>query len=85
MTETSSGSLRLGRAAGAERYFLLDRPIRGGDVVQLCASGGWITGRFEWDPGRGGAPTFFFSVELEGGGVEQLSFEIPERALLRWP
>lgn len=81
----SSGSLRLGRASGGERYLLLDRPIRGGDIVQLCASGGWITGRFEWDPGSGNAPSFLFSVELEGGGVAQLSFEIPERALLRWP
>jgi hypothetical protein len=78
-----AGSLRLGRAQGAERFFLLDRPIGGGDVVQLCASGGWLTGRFEWD--AGGAPKFYFSVELEGGGVAQLHFPIPERALLRWP
>lgn len=84
MTEVS-GSLSLGRAAGAERYFLLDRAIRGGDIVQLCASGGWITGRYEWDPGSSRPPTFYFSVELDGGGVEQLSFPIPERALLRWP
>ena len=38
-----AGSLRLGRAQGADRFFLLDRPISGGDVVQMCASGGWIT------------------------------------------
>lgn len=80
-----SGSLRLGHAQGTDRYFLGDRPLQGGDIVQLCASGGWITGRFEWDAGRGGEPTFFFSIELEGGGVEQLSFAIPDRALLRWP
>lgn len=81
-----SGSLRLGRAQGADRYFLLDRPVSGGDNVQLCTSGGWITGRFEWDAGRGDDPRFYFSVELEGGGdVAQLHFPIPERALLRWP
>jgi hypothetical protein len=79
-----TGSLRLGRAQGADRFFLLDRPISGGDVVQMCASGGWITGRFEWDAGVGGVPTFYFSVELDGGGVAQLHFPIPERALLRW-
>ena len=78
-------ALRRGHARGAERYFLLDRPISSGDVVQLCTSGGWITGRFEWDPGMGGAPTFYFSVELDGGGIEQLAFPIPDRALLRWP
>jgi hypothetical protein len=80
-----SGTLRLGRAQGADRYFLLDRPISGGDVVQVCASGGWITGRFEWDSGEGGVPTFYFSIELAGGGVAQLDFPIPEGALLRWP
>lgn len=80
-----SGSLQLGRAQGAPRYFLLDRSIGGGDIVQLCTSGGWITGRFEWDAGTGGVPTFYFSVELEGGGVAQLHFAIPDRALLRWP
>jgi hypothetical protein len=82
---TSSGSLTLGRAQGAERYFLLGKAVTGGDIVQLCASGGWITGRFECDSGTGGVPTFFFSVELDGGGVAQLQFPVPERALLRWP
>jgi hypothetical protein len=81
----SASSLKLGHAQGADRFFLLERPVSGGDIVQMCASGGWITGRFEWDTGQGGAPTFYFSVELEGGGVAQLQFPIPERALLRWP
>jgi hypothetical protein len=81
-----SGSLRLGRAQGADRYYLLDRPVSGGDCIQLCTSGGWITGRFEWDAGRDAPPSFYFSVELEGGGdVAQLHFAIPEGALLRWP
>lgn len=80
-----AGFLTLGHAQGSTRYFLLDRPISGGDVIELCASGGWLTGRFEWDAGIDGEPMFYFSVELDGGGVEQLSFPIPDRALLRWP
>jgi hypothetical protein len=63
-----AGSLRLGRAQGADRFFLLDRPVSGGDVVQMCASG-----------------AFYFSIELDGGGVAQLHLPIPDRALLRWP
>ena len=82
---SSPHSLTLGRAQGAPRYFLGDKPVTGGDIVQLCTSGGCITGRFEWDAGEGGVPTFFFSVELDGGGVSQLQLAIPERALLRWP
>lgn len=82
---STPGSLTLGHAQGAPRYLLDDKPVTGGDIVQLCTSGGWITGRFEWDLGEGGVPTFFFSVELEGGGVSQLQLAIPERALLRWP
>jgi hypothetical protein len=79
-----AGSLRLGRAQGAERFILVGRPLSGGDVIQICASGGWITGRFEWDAGSGGPPMFYVSIELEGGGVEQLRFAIPDKALLRW-
>src|SRR4051812_33285740 len=56
-----SGSLWLGRAQGAERYFLIDRPLGGGDV------GGRISGRFEWDAEfrAEGGPTFSSSVELD--------------------
>ena len=85
MASSRASSLRLGRAQGTERFFLGNGPVSGGDIVQMCASGGSITGRFEWDAGSGGVPMFYFSVELEGGGVEQLRFVIPEKALLRWP
>lgn len=82
---SAPGTLRLGTAQGGPRWFLLDRPVSGADVVALCCSGGWITGRFEWDAGMGGGPRFFFSIEIEGGEVVQHSLEIPEGALLRWP
>ncbi len=82
---TPPSSLVLGHAQGAPRYFLADRPVSGGDVLQLCCSGGWVAGRFEWDAGTGRAPTFYFSIELEGGGVAQQHLELPARAVMRWP
>lgn len=79
------GTLWLGHAQGSPRYILLGRPVNGGDLVELCCSGGWLTGRFEWDQGIGRPPTFYFSIELEGGAVAQQSLPIPDGALLRWP
>ena len=67
------------------RWFLSGRALTGGDIVQLCCSGGWLTGRYEHDVGTGAQPTFYFSIELEGGAVSQQSLPIPEGALLRWP
>jgi len=80
-----SGSLQIGHAQGAPRYFLLGRPLSGGDIVQVCCSGGWITGRFEWDGDAEGPPSFYFSIELDGGGIAQQRLALPERALMRWP
>lgn len=77
--------LRLAPAQGSVRYFLDDRVLHGGDIVELCCSGGWLKGRFEWDPGMGTAPSFHFSIELGGGEVAPQVLELPERALLRWP
>jgi ketosteroid isomerase-like protein len=76
-------TLRLGQAQGSRRFVLAGRGLNGGDIVQLCCSGGWITGRFEWDGQPDAAPRFFFSIEREGGRVEQQSLAIPEGALLR--
>ncbi len=75
--------LRLGHAQGAPRWLLEDKPLVGGDVVQLCCSGGWLTGRFECDAGTGNAPTFFFTIEIAGGRVEPRSLVLPDGALLR--
>ena len=77
--------LRLGTAQGSARWFAGDRALNGGDIVQLCCSGGWLTGRFECDAGTNDAPTFFFSIELGGGRVEQQKIVLPEGALLRRP
>ncbi|AKF11686.1 hypothetical protein [Sandaracinus amylolyticus] len=81
--KNETGSLRRGIARGGEAWFLNDRSLHGGDIVELCCSGGWITGRFEHDVGTGGAPTFFFSIELGEGRVAQMSISLPEGALMR--
>jgi hypothetical protein len=78
------GTLVLAHAQGARRWFLRDRPLSGGDIVALCCSGGWITGRFEWGAGMDAQPFFFFSIELGEGKVSPQSLAIPEGALLRW-
>jgi hypothetical protein len=73
------------RERGPRRTHLLhDRPLHGGDPIQLCFSGGWVTGRYEW-PGGDAPPRFHFSVELTGGRVWESCFDLPDGALLRWP
>ena len=79
-----SGTIELTYAQGTARYSLLGRALSGGDVVQLCCSGGWITGRFEWEGTTEASPSFYFSIELDGGGVAQQVLSIPDGALLRW-
>ena len=84
VTEGEAGEhLTLGRAQGSTRYLLGGKVLSGGDVLQLCCSGGWLTGRFEWDRNEASPPMFFFSIELGGGRVEQQSIALPEGALLR--
>jgi hypothetical protein len=65
------------------RYYLAGRPINGGDTVELCMSGGWVTGRFEWTADDE-LPSFHFSIELVRGQAP-LSITLPEGARLRWP
>jgi len=79
------GVLELVRAQGTVRYALLGRALSGGDIVQLCCSGGWLTGRFEWSGEFDTPPCFFFSIELQGGRVDQRMLDLPDGALLRWP
>jgi hypothetical protein len=64
------------------RYSLQGKPLRGGDTVALCFSGGWVIGRFEWNSDPAEPPRFHCSIELEGGKVEMIDIAIPERALL---
>jgi hypothetical protein len=78
-----SETLVLKHAQGTLRYTLGGKGLNGGDIVELCCSGGWLTGRFEWNGRPEDAPRFHFSIELARGGVEELSITIPELALLR--
>jgi hypothetical protein len=82
---TEASALVLGTSLGVPRYLLDGRPLQGGDVVSLCCSGGWVTGRFEWDAGSETRPTFHFSIELGGGRVSMQAIELPDGALLRRP
>ena len=75
--------LSLVPARGSVRYAIGDHVIGGGDIVELCCSGGWLSGRFEWDEGMGSPPRFHFSIELEGGEISEHVIDLPERALLR--
>lgn len=80
-----AGTLELRERGGRSKHWLLDRTVHGGDPLELCCSGGWLVGRYEWSGGEA-APRFHFSVELMGGGrVWESSFELPDGALLRWP
>jgi len=80
-----AGSLELRAGLSGPRYFLAGRLVPNGSVVQLCFSGGWVTGRMEWTGVPDGKPRFHASIELDGGGVVEHSLPLPEGALLRWP
>ncbi|HEY3449713.1 MAG TPA: hypothetical protein VGK67_25385 [Myxococcales bacterium] len=67
------------------KYYLDGRPVNGGDLLELCVSSGWLTGRFELGRAEDDPPSLHLSVELERGGQAQLSIPIPEGACLRWP
>jgi hypothetical protein len=78
-------SLELRDRPSGPRYYLAGRPLVGCSTVQLCFSGGWVTGRFEWSGNPDEPPRFHCSIEQEVGGVVDHVLDIPEKALLRWP
>jgi len=82
---SSPDTLELRARASGPRFCLAGRPVHGGDTLQLCFSGGWVTGRYEWDGDPSTPPRFHCSIELEGGRVEECSLPLPEGALLRRP
>jgi len=83
MSSQLVGTLKLTETLSGLRYCLDDKPLRGGDVLALCFSGGWVVGRFEWSSDPAEPPTFHCSIELVGGKVEPIDLVIPEGAILR--
>lgn len=83
MSSQPIGTPRLTETLSGLRYCLDDKPLRGGDILALCFSGGWLVGRFEWSSDPADLPTFHCSIELVGGKVEPIDFAIPEGAILR--
>jgi len=65
---------------GGRRYYLEDRPIHCGTLLEVYLQGGWLTVRFEMD-----AQQFpVYSLRL-GEGWDQVSMRLPDTAELRWP
>jgi hypothetical protein len=83
--------LILANSAGGRRHFLDGQPVHAGDRLEVqLPDGSWLPVRYEWswDPKRPATAHFGLSVpaqarEIEPGPV--VSFEIPPRAILRWP
>ncbi|MET0388738.1 MAG: hypothetical protein ABW321_22390 [Polyangiales bacterium] len=68
------------------KHYLFGRPVGGGDPIDLCFSGGWVTGRYEWSGEPAERPSFHYSLELiDEGRVAQGVITIPDGAILRWP
>lgn len=83
MPTTSHGSpLELVRQTSGLRHVLAGREVHAGDGLELqLETGAWVVGRYEWSFREGTRPLLF--VGIAGGG--QVSFEVPEAALMRWP
>ena len=80
------GTLELVAKPGRTKHYLNERPLSGGDPVELNFSGGWVTGRYEWSTDPGEPPYFHYSIQLQTEGeVAQGRLPIPVGALLRWP
>jgi hypothetical protein len=83
---TGGEPLELIERHGRMRHYLAGRVVQGGDPIDLCFSGGWVTGRYEWSGQVHEPPLFYYSIELMAEGqVAQGTIEIPNGALLRWP
>lgn len=85
MRAMDAGSLELRDTQGRLRFFLDGRVVSGGSTLELCFSGGWVVGRFEWSGDAAEAPRFHASIELAAGGVVEHSLSLPDGARLRWP
>jgi hypothetical protein len=84
--EQLRNTLELENRGGRLKYRLAGRLVSGGDIIDLCFSGGWVTGRFEWNGDAATRPSFHYSIALAGDGrVHEDHFPFPEGAIVRWP
>lgn len=76
---------------GGRRHFLDGRPVHAGSGLELLtADGHWLRGRYEWSYATGAAPTFHILLggppaALAEDATPLVSFDLPPRAVLRWP
>lgn len=64
------------RLTHEHRYYLADRPVHCGDLLELHLNGQWLCGRYEWSGNPDDSPTFHLSDSISG---------LDEQSLMRWP
>ncbi len=77
------GRLELRSCGSCPRHYLAGKLVECGVGLQLQFEGNrWVPGRYQWtfDPKR--LPRFHASL---GQGDVHVSFDLPDRAVLRWP
>lgn len=74
--------LTLKETGAGVRYALDDKVLFAGDLIAVCLSGGWVTGRFEWNGDFATPPELHTSFELGAGRLHPLAIELPAGALL---
>lgn len=83
--ENRARVLELRNGPAGIRHYLADRLLNGGDPIQLCFSGGWVTGRYERSSDHPERAFFHCSIERAGGMTTDHMVELPDDALVRWP
>ncbi len=83
--------LVLGRDDGGQRHFLDGRPVHAGAMLELLLGDGhWLPVRYEWSWSHDAPPTAHAALGGPDGAVRHdvtpaVSFELPPRAVVRWP
>lgn len=76
---------------GGQRHYLSGRPVHAGSQLELLsADGQWLAIRYEWSFDHARPPTGYLELGAPEGATRQdvvplISFELPPRAILRWP
>ena len=89
----NAGRLELRRTPEGLRYFLANRPVPQGALLELLLEGDlWIAGRFEWNGVEVRWPAFRVDLGVMPGeertnglGAPTGVLPLSPRAVLRWP